>query len=244
MAVAPAAAKQPLNDGPAIAIGTAALEVTTPDGRQLVEHFRLEVFLYRTSPVRLLPYFLRMHGPKDRMVELVPYGQNFPTDRVDRRKFYPIFLAAREYTSDGRPADPANPLCEDGMVVLSSRLARTMTAQCRSAAKMTLRLTRAPAAIIEVQSAVYGDISEGLIAVVTDQLMEACNGRAHCSYRIDVSKLDDPAPKRRKEFFYTWRCGGLSASETISEGRIPPEASGHTARLDCAVPAAKRQFDK
>jgi hypothetical protein len=174
------------------------------------------------------------------MVELVPYGRSLPTDYVDERKHYPIFLAAREYMSDGRDAEASNPMCESGTVVLFDRLAATMTAQCRSSATMTLRLSSAPAPLIEVQSAVYGDDAAGLLADVTDQLVAACNGQARCAYRIDAGKLPDRAPKRRKAFFYTWRCAGSSAAQPPSEGRIAPEASGHIAMLDCAAPAAGR----
>ena len=60
---------------------------------------------------------------------------------------------------------------------------------------------------IQVLSATYGGNCKAPFGNVTNDLMEACEGKELCSYKVDFTVLKDPVPNCSKDYMATWRCG-------------------------------------
>ncbi len=87
------------------------------------------------------------------------------------------------------------------------------------------------AATIDVVSASYG-LSCGVPSGnVTHYVSSACNGKSSCRYRIDHSRIGDPARGCGKDFVVKYRCDGR-----MEQRRVQPEASGKELVLSCREP--------
>ena len=85
---------------------------------------------------------------------------------------------------------------------------------------------------IKVVAATYGRNCSARAGNATAQLSRECDGRASCDVRIDLSALDDPAPKCDKDYVAEWRCGSGAIVYTVS---MPPGAAqSEFLRLACA----------
>lgn len=85
---------------------------------------------------------------------------------------------------------------------------------------------------IKVVAATYGRNCSAKTGNATPQLARECDGRAACDVRIDLSALEDPAPKCDKDYVAEWKCGSGSIVYTVS---MPPGAAqSEPLRLACA----------
>ncbi len=85
---------------------------------------------------------------------------------------------------------------------------------------------------IQVVAATYGRSCGAKPGNATPILSRACDGRAVCDYRIDVSGLEDTAPNCDKDYVAEWKCGGGSTVYTISVAA--GGARGEHLRLACS----------
>jgi hypothetical protein len=68
----------------------------------------------------------------------------------------------------------------------------------------------------------------------TAALAQACDtATASCIFKIDDTKIGDPATNCAKDFIATWRCGG---DPQVHRVFAPVEASGRSALLSCPAP--------
>ena len=66
-------------------------------------------------------------------------------------------------------------------------------------------------------------------SAATYKLIEACNNKTACSYKIDVNEIGDPHPGVAKSFVAKYICG--AGQEKITQ--IAAEANGQTINLSC-----------
>ena len=66
----------------------------------------------------------------------------------------------------------------------------------------------------------------------TEVVERACNLLQQCNFRVDASRLGDPANSCGKDFSVEYRCTG---SDTIKSASLPPEADGKSVILDCGI---------
>jgi hypothetical protein len=93
------------------------------------------------------------------------------------------------------------------------------------------RASVAPATAITVVQATYGANCGVPAGNVTRQLAAACNGKAMCSYAIDVRVLGDPRFGCEKKYVARWQCSGKTGTRT---GTVGPEAgNGQSINLSC-----------
>lgn len=77
------------------------------------------------------------------------------------------------------------------------------------------------ASAIKVVAATYGRNCAAKTGNATPQLARECDGRTACEIRIDLSGIEDPAPKCDKDYVAEWKCGSGSIVYTVS---MPPGA--------------------
>lgn len=74
--------------------------------------------------------------------------------------------------------------------------------------------------IVDVE-ATYGMNCGVPVGNVSDRVSDSCQGRASCTFTVDVTVLGDPAGGCGKAFDVTWRCSG---EEEARQASLPPEA--------------------
>ena len=85
---------------------------------------------------------------------------------------------------------------------------------------------------IKVVAATYGRNCSAKTGNVTAQFSRECDGRAACDVRIDLSAVEDPAPKCDKDYTAEWKCGTGSVVYTVS---MPAGAAqSEPLRLSCS----------
>jgi hypothetical protein len=83
---------------------------------------------------------------------------------------------------------------------------------------------------IEVMQATYGSNCGAPGGNATPDVANACNGTQDCDYRVDVSRLGDPAIGCAKQFIVEYRCGGRQSKRVT----VAAEAGlGGIASLGC-----------
>ncbi len=84
---------------------------------------------------------------------------------------------------------------------------------------------------IQVVAASYGANCGSKPGNATSLLARACDGRAMCDTRIDVSALEDAAPECDKNFMAEWKCG--TAATIYGLTVAPGKAREERLRLTC-----------
>jgi len=83
---------------------------------------------------------------------------------------------------------------------------------------------------IAVKSASYGRNCSAKPLNPTKDLQTACDAKSTCDYKVDATKIGDPAGGCAKDFSVEYTCGANSAVRTAN---IPGEASGQSIHLSC-----------
>src|SRR5262249_50728931 len=71
---------------------------------------------------------------------------------------------------------------------------------------------------IQVVAATYGANCRASRGNSTKFVAAACAGKTTCTYRVDVSNLDDPVPGCLKDFVAEWTCGDSQTVNRASTG--------------------------
>lgn len=84
---------------------------------------------------------------------------------------------------------------------------------------------------IKILSATYGGNCRAPVGNATDDLKMQCEGTASCAYRINVTRLRDPASGCAKDYVYEYKCG---RDPKAIKGYVKAEAGlGSYAMLEC-----------
>jgi hypothetical protein len=87
---------------------------------------------------------------------------------------------------------------------------------------------------IKVEAATYGANCKAPRGNATADLQKKCQGRAACSYTVNVAELGDPAPNCAKDYAAEYTCVGSTQVQKVS---APPEAGlGAVVQLNCSPP--------
>jgi hypothetical protein len=88
-----------------------------------------------------------------------------------------------------------------------------------------------PSSGLNIRSATYGGNCGAASSNATQDLMARCNGKAHCTYKVDVARLGDPARGCGKDFVASFSC---APDTTILRKDLPAEAGlGSVLDLSC-----------
>lgn len=90
---------------------------------------------------------------------------------------------------------------------------------------------------ISVLTAWYGQSCGTAHGNVTSHVKAACDRKATCDYRVDVSTLGDSAPGCRKNIIVLYVCAGQG---NVHLAQLPAEASGSILQLSCAANEMRR----
>jgi hypothetical protein len=78
---------------------------------------------------------------------------------------------------------------------------------------------------IQVIAGTYGENCRAAHGNVTPRLAAACDGKASCTYKVDVNVLGDPAPNCAKDYIAEWTCGESSTVNKV-KAELKPEHHG------------------
>jgi hypothetical protein len=98
---------------------------------------------------------------------------------------------------------------------------------------MNLCLFQAP--VIMVVHGLYGRNCPGnTMADKTADLAAQCNGRPSCAYKVDYTRIGDPAPGCAKQYEAAWRCTSGATVSPVRTAIAPAEAGrGSIVTLTC-----------
>jgi hypothetical protein len=90
---------------------------------------------------------------------------------------------------------------------------------------------------LNIRAATYGASCGAPSGNATEDIAKSCNGRADCSYVVDVERLRDPAPGCGKDFQVEYSC---APDTTLVRKQLPAEA-GLKSQLQLRCTAGSEQ---